>query len=74
MDEYDKGAHVEIGSAQCRIQQLARGPVIVFPTCRDFNEKPVTLYVTDADVAYELAIRLLGYVTLAKGSSTDNGS
>ncbi len=73
MVEYDKSAHVEIGSAQCRIQKLARGPVIVFPTCRDFNEKPVTLYVTDADVAYELAIGLLGYATLAKGDGCDNG-
>lgn len=73
MVEYDKSAHVEIGSAQCRMHVLERGPVIIFPTCQDFNEKPVTLYVTDVNVAYELAIRLLGYVAMAQGNSRRNG-
>lgn len=46
---------------------------IRFPGCIDAEGNPVSVTVTDADIAFELALRLLGYHAVVKGGGDKNG-
>lgn len=46
---------------------------IRFPGCIDSEGNPVSVTIADADVAFELALRLLGYHAMVKSDGGDNG-
>lgn len=46
---------------------------IRFPGCIDSEGNPVSVTVADADIAFELALRLLGYHAMVKDEGSPNG-
>lgn len=57
--------HVTIGSARCWVEKPGDRAILTFLECRNFNDDPVKVHVPDQQVAFELALRLLGYAGLS---------